>query len=489
MVESIVMALAGGVLGALLARGLIEVVVTLLPEYTLPSETEVTLSVPVLLFAFAICTAAGVLAGLAPAWRASRAGVAAVIKEGGRSVSAGRDRLRRALIVVEFALALTLLAGGGMAVHALTTVMNADLGFRAERLVTFSVPVPRDKLATAEARETFYRTLVERAQAVPGVTSIAVSTGMPLEGYGFGSDFDIEGVPPRDPNNKPGGGVNMVSPNYHRTFGVTMAAGRTFDDRDRAGATPVAIVNEAFVRRFLPDGRAIGRRISFRPFTVGPGPQPAPVAWEIVGVHKDVANNGPGRDAFPGIDVPFWQMSWPAAIVAARTRGAATDVVASLADVVRGLDPNLPLSNVRTIEQTLSRSTANDRFYTVFFAAFAAVALILAAVGIYGVMSFAVAQRTHEIGLRMALGAKRGQVLGQILREGLGTALLGTALGGFGAALIGRLLKGAVFGVDTANPMTFAAVAGLLLLAAFVACVVPARRAATVDPMVALRQD
>jgi putative ABC transport system permease protein len=153
------------------------------------------------------------------------------------------------------------------------------------------------------------------------------------------------------------------------------------------------------------------------------------------------------------------------------------------------MDPNLPLSNVQTIEQTLSRATAHDRFYTVFFAAFAAVALILAAVGIYGVMSFAVAQRTHEIGLRMALGAKRSQVLGQVLREGLGTALLGTALGGVGAALIGGLLKGAVYGVDTSNPLTFTAVAALLLLAAFVACVVPARRAATVDPMVALRQD
>jgi putative ABC transport system permease protein len=281
----------------------------------------------------------------------------------------------------------------------------------------------------------------------------------------------------------------MVSPDYYRTFGVVMAAGRTFDDRDRAGATPVAIVNEAFVRRFLPDGRAIGRRISFRPFTAGPGPQPAPIAWEIVGVHKDVANNGPGRDVIPGIDVPFWQLPWPSAIVAARTRGTATDVVASLADVVRGLDPNLPLSNVRTIEQTLSRSTAGDRFYTVFFAAFAAVALILAAVGIYGVMSFAVAQRTHEIGLRMALGAKRSQVLGQVLREGLGTALLGTALGGVGAALIGRLLKGAVYGVDTTNPLTFTAVALLLLTAALVACLVPARRAATVDPMIALRQD
>jgi putative ABC transport system permease protein len=489
IVESVVLALTGGVLGALLARGLIDAVVALMPEYTLPSETEITLSLPVLLFAFGTCAIAGLLAGLAPAWRASRTGVAEVIKESGRSVSAGRDRLRRALIAVEFALALTLLAGGGMALHALTKQMSADVGFRAEQLVTFELPVPREKLAAVEAREVFYRAFVERARNVPGVASVSVSTGLPLGGYNFASDFDIEGRPAPDPNNRFGGGVNMVTPEFYRTFGIAMAAGRPFDDRDRAGSTPVAIVNEAFVRVFMQGESPIGRRVSFRPFTVGPGPQPEPVAWEIVGVHKDVANAGPGRQPFPTLDVPFWQLPWPGTVVAVRTHGPAQNVVASLGDVVRSIDATLPMSNVRTIEQTLARSTASDRFYTVFFAAFAAAALILAAVGIYGVMSFAVAQRTHEIGLRMALGAQRGQVLGQILREGMTTALIGTAIGGVGAALIGRLLSGAVYGVEARNPLTFVAVAALLLTAALIACLLPARRAATVDPMVALRQD
>ena len=227
----------------------------------------------------------------------------------------------------------------------------------------------------------------------------------------------------------------------------------------------------------------------FAPFVSGARPRPEPVPWEIVGIQGDVVNDGPGREAQPEIQVSFWQIPWPRATLAVKTTGPASDITASVGAVVRGVDPTLPLTNIRTIEQTLSESVASDRFYTVFFAGFAVVALALAAIGIYGVMSFAVAQRTHEIGLRMALGARRSQVLGQILREGMATALLGTAIGGVGAVLIGRALKGAVSGVDSTNPLLFVAVAALLLTAALIACVVPARRAATVDPMVALRQE
>ena len=494
IVESVVVALVGGVLGAILAHGIIDAVVALMPAYTLPSETEIVLSVPVLLFAFGTCAIAGLLAGLAPAWRASRADVAEVMKEGGRSVSSGRDRLRRTLIVVEFALALTLLAGGGMAVHALVTLMRVDLGFRAESLVSFNLRVARGKLATSGQAEAFYRSLLEQAQAVPGAESVSLSTSIPVEGANFGTGWTLEGRPAE--RARGGGPVNMVTPEYFTTFGIAMISGRPFDDRDRAGSQPVAIVNQAFVKQYLPDVDPIGQRVVFPPFLLGDaaspawtGPRPEPVVWQIVGVQRDVASFGPGQPIRPEVTVSFWQMPWPRAIVAVRTNGPSATVVRSMADLVRRMDPGLPLSDVRTIEQTLSKSVASDRFYTVFFAGFAVVALALAAIGIYGVMSFAVAQRTHEIGLRMALGARRSQVLGQILREGMSTALLGTAIGGVGAILIGRALKGAVSGVDSTNPLLFIAVAALLLTAALIACVVPARRAATVDPMVALRQD
>ena len=488
LVESLVLALAGGALGALMAAGVIDAIVALMPAYTLPSEAEITLSVPVLIFALVVCTLAGLLAGCAPAWQAARTSPAEVMKEGGRGVAGGRHGLRRALVVLEFALALTLLVGGGMTVSALVRTMNVDLGFRAERLMTFDLPIARGRLASAEAVEAFYRQFLDRASAVPGVASIAISTGMPIEGASFGRDVDIPGR--SFPEHRPGAGINMVTPGYYRTFGIPLKRGRVFTERDRAGSQPVVIVNETFVKLFLTGVDPIGQRVIFPPFAIGQGRPPSdPVQWEIVGVRANVANAGPGREAYPEIDIPFWQTPWPRVTVAVHTSGDTSGVQSSMADILRKLDPELPMSNVRTIEQTLTRAMADDRFYTVFFAAFAAVALVLAGIGIYGVMSFAVAQRRHEIGVRMALGAARRQVLGQVLREGMLTAGVGTAAGAIGAALVGRALSGAVFGIESSSPLTFVAVALVLLAAAFLACLVPARRAASVDPMVALRQD
>ena len=491
LVESLVLALAGGLLGALLASAIVDAVVILMPPFTLPSETEITLSVPVLLFALVVCTLAGVVAGLAPAWQASRMSAAETMKEGGRTIGDRRFGVRRGLVVLEFALALTLLAGGGMAVHALIRMMTVDPGFRADHLTTFSVPVPRGRLATAEQARAFYSSLSDRIAALPGVVSASVSTGMPVRGPAFGRRFEIAGARAADPGDRPRTGVNVVTPSYHSTFGIAIRRGRAFTDSDRAGSLPVAIVNESFAGRFLAGRDPLGARVLMSPFTFDvPGSKAAvPIEWEIVGVQGDAINAGPGRPALPEVTVPFAQNPWPDAIVAVRTSAGVAAPHAAIADILRTIDPTLPMAEVRTIEQTLSESTAADRFYTVFFAAFAGIALVMAAVGIYGVMSFTVAQRTHEIGLRLALGGRRAQVIRQVVREAMTTALAGTALGALGAGLIGRTLQGAVYGVDPSNPITFAVVAVTLLLAALVACVVPARRAASVDPMLALRQN
>jgi putative ABC transport system permease protein len=491
LVESCVLAAAGGVLGALLASAVVATIVALMPPFTLPSETEITLSIPVLLFALGACALTGVAAGLAPAWQAARTNAAETMKEGGRTLGDRRFGFRRALIVVEFALALTLLAGGGMAVDALVRTMRVELGFQPDRLTTFALPVPRARLTTPEQARAFYGDLAARLSSLPGLASASMSTGMPVSGSGFGRQFEIAGERVADPDARPRTRVNMVTPSYHATFGIQIRRGRAFADSDRAGSQPVAIVNETLAARYFAGRDPVGQRILMSPFTFAApdAGQPAPVEWEIVGVQADAVNAGPGRPANPEVLVPFAQNPWPNAIVAVRMTGGAAMPQAAVADVIRAIDPDLPMARVQTMEQTLSESLAADRFYTVFFASFAAVALVLAAVGIYGVMSFVVAQRTHEIGLRIALGGRARQVLGQVLREGMSTALTGTALGAIGAVLIGRMLEGAVYGVEPRNPLTFAIVAAVLLLAALAACAVPARRAASVDPMIALRQE
>ncbi len=489
LTESLVVALAGGAVGALLASAVLRAIVALMPPFTLPSETEIELSVPVLLFSLAVCVVAGVLAGCAPAWQASRANLVEAMKDGGRSVSSGRHGLRRTLVIVEFALALTLLSGGGMAVQALVRMMNADLGFHPERVVRFTLPVPDSQLSTPQEIEVFYRQLLDGTAALPGVVSASISTGMPVWGTGLGEAFQIVGRPVADPAKLPGAGVNMVTPAYFDTFGIRRVRGRAFSDRDRAGSPRVVIVNEALVKRYFPDVDPLGQRVLLAPFPGDLGPRLPPVEWQIVGVYSDVPNSGTGWESSAEIDVPFWQVPWPQTTMAIRTAGDAAGVQRGVAEILRRLDPDLPMADVRTMEQVVSESLAADRFYTVFFGAFASVALLLAAVGIYGVMSFVVAQRTHEIGLRMALGAGRRRVLLQVLREGMTTALAGTAVGALGAWFVGRAMRGMVYGVEATDPVLFIAVALVLLGAALVACLVPARRAAAVDPMVALRQD
>jgi putative ABC transport system permease protein len=489
LTESVVVAVIGGALGVVLAWGLLKVIMTAMPPYTLPSEADVRLNLPVLLFTLAASFVCGILFGCLPAWQAMRSNMNETIKEGARSVAGGRHRLRRALVVAEFALALTLLAGGGLAIHSLVKLANVDLGFRRDHLLTFSLPVPEGALKGNEAVNAFYRQLLERISALPGVTSASVSTGMPVYGTGFGMPFYFAGKPVDDPSKRPGVGFNMVSPDYYRTFGIRMTRGRAFTDHDREGTQRVAIVNDIFVKRYLSGIDPLTQRIMVEQLIPGVTKLGPPLEWQIVGVYSSVRNGGPKDDGFPEIDVPFWQSPWPGVSVAVRTAGDPAGAHQSLAAVIRSLDADLPMADVKTMDQVVEESLAGDRFSTTLLAAFAAVALLLAAVGIYGVMSFVVAQRTHEIGLRMALGAGRGRVVWQVLREGLGSALGGIVLGSAGAYLVGRAMQGMVYGVGAIDPLAFSLVALALFTSALLACLVPARRAVSVDPMIALRAE
>jgi len=489
LTESLMLAVLGGGLGIAMGVAMIRAMLAKMPPFTLPSEADVGLNVPVLLFTLAATTIAGVLFGCAPAWHASRVDPNETLKEGGRSgTSAGRNRLRRSLVVAEFALALTLLAGAGLAIHSFWNLAKVDLGVRTDHVLTFSLPVPQAKLTQSGQMVEFYRQLLERVESLPGVSHAEVATGMPLQGPGFGMPFTIAGKPVSDPSTRPGAGFAMVTPGYFQTFGIQLVKGRGFTDQDIAGRVRVAVVNEALVKKYFPDVDPLTQRLIVEDLIPGVTKLGPPVEWQIVGVVRNV-RNGIRNDGFPEIDVPFWQSPWPQVGMAVRTTGDPIAMSKSIAAAVHSLDPDLALANVKPMDQLRDESLVTDRFTSLLYVSFAGVALLLATIGIYGVMAFAVAQRTHEIGLRMALGASRDHVLGLILKEGVMLAAIGLGLGLVGACFVGRAMRGLLYGVGTIDVAAFSVVAAAMLTAALVACYVPANKAAKVDPMVALRYE
>ena len=490
LIENLVLAGMGGLIGVALAWGLLKLIIVMMPPFTLPTEADIRLNVPVLLFTLGASMLAGVLFGCAPAWQAARMNLNDVLKEGGRSaVGSSHHTLRRSLVVAEFALALSLLAGGGLAIHSLWNVAHVNLGFRSDHLLTFSVPVPGEHMKDPKQITTFYRQLLDRIQAMPGVTSASASEGMPLQGTNFGMPFQIVGKEVEDMSKRPGAGFNMVTPQYFQVFGISMVQGRPITDQDIAGAPNVAVVNETFAKKYFAGVDPLAQRILVEQLIPGVTKLGPNISWQIVGVYRNVRNGGPKGDGFPEIDVPFWQSPWPQTAMAVRATVDPATLGKSIADVVLSLDPNLPIADVKTMDQIMTESMSGDRFTAFLFGGFAGVALLLAALGIYGVMSFAVAQRTHEIGLRMALGADTSRVLMLILREGMILAAIGLLLGLGGTYLVGRLMHTLFFNVGAIDPAAFGSVAFLLVLAALLACYVPAARAAKVDPMNALRQE
>jgi predicted permease len=279
----------------------------------------------------------------------------------------------------------------------------------------------------------------------------------------------------------------MVSPGYFPAFGIRITRGRAFTEADAAGGMPVAIVNSALIKKYFPNIDPLTQRISVEQLIPGVTNLGPPIDWQIVGVYENVRNGGPKGDGFPEIDVPFAQSPWPSVAMAVRTTGNPDNMAKSIAALVHSLDPDLPMADVKSMDHVLEESLGGERFGAVLFGSFAFIALCLAAFGIYGVMSFAVAQRTHEIGLRMALGAGEGQVLRLILREGMTLGLLGLLIGLAGSYGIGRLMRGMWYGIGSIDPLAFSAVAAVLLLSALLASYIPARRATQVDPMAALR--
>lgn len=490
VIESLVLAFLGGALGIALGSAMLRGFVALLPFDTLPSEADFRLNLPVLLVSIAATTVAGLLAGCAPAWYASRVDPADALKEGGRA-GAGRirQRLRQALVVGEFALALALLAGAGLLMHNFWNLNQIDLGVRTDHVLTFSLPMNKGLNWSPEKITTYYQQIVRNVQSAAGVESATGVVGLPLRGTGFGMPFTIEGQGDfNDPGQRRNTGFGMITPDYFKAFGIRVVRGRTFTDADNADSPRVAMVNEEFVRRFLAGKEPIGQHINVQQITTGVQQLGPLQQWQIVGVFHDVRGGGWERQR-PEMDVPFAQSPWVDINIGVRTTGDPAAITQTVAAAVHAVDPTLALANVATLDQVRDEDLAGDRFGLVLFGSFAVIALALAAIGIYGVMAFAVGQRTHEIGLRMALGASRTGVVGMVLREGLMLAGIGLALGLVGAYFVGRVMSGMLYNVAALDLGAFCAVGALLLIAALVACYVPARRAAAVEPIRALRTE
>ncbi|HEY2971157.1 MAG TPA: ABC transporter permease [Pyrinomonadaceae bacterium] len=485
LTESFVLSLVGGALGVLLAGLLMDAIIAIMPPGLLPLEAEIRISIPVLLFTIAATMSAGLIFGCLPAWQATRLDLNEVLKQGARSAGGGRRRVGRALVVAEFALALTMLAGGGLALKSFWKLTRVDLGIKTDHVLTFNLPVPESRFTQAERIAPYYRQLLEKIESVPGVKKAALTTGIPTRGTGIGMGFTIVGAPPVDPSARPGAGFQIVTPGYHDTFGIRVVKGRSFDEGDTAAGPRVAMVNEKFVNRYFAGVDPLQQRVAVNqliPFGK-PGP---PVEWQIVGVFHTVRNDGV-RDDYPEIDVPFWQSPMPRVSVAVRTDGDPNNVIESLATAVNSIDPDLPLAGVKTMDQIVTEQLAPDRFAMVLFGSFAVMALLLAMIGVYGVMTFGVAQRTQEFGLRMALGAQRSRVLNLVLKEGTILAALGSIVGLGGAYLVGRAMQSTLYGVEALDVRAFGVVALVLLVAALLACFLPAWRASRVEPMEALR--
>ena len=489
LTESLVLAVFGGALGVFLAGVIIDAITFVMPPVgtMIPTEANIRISIPVLFFTIGVTSLAGLLFGTAPAWQATRVDLNEVLKLGGRSGSGGaRRRALRVLVVAEFALALTLLATGGLALRGFWNLTRIDLGIQTENVLTFRLPVPPRRLNGPDQIRAYYGQMLEKIQALPGVTKVAATSGTPGLGPQIGTAFNIVGQAP-NPAARLRTGVQMVTPDYIDALGIRVVGGRNINAYDTAGGVRVAVVNEYFVKQYMSGVDPLTQRISF-PEIIPGAPRGKPLEWQIVGVYHNLRGAG-FREDIPEINIPFAQSPWPQASIAIKTSGDPKSVIKSIAGAVNSVDPDMPLAGVQTIDDVVSDSLAIDRFSVVLFASFGLLGLILAAVGIYGVMAFAVAQRTHEFGVRMALGAQRSRVISLVLKEGTLLAIGGSLIGLGGAYLVGRAMQSTLYGVSAFDVRAFTGISLLLLAAALLACWFPAWRASRVEPLEALRYE
>jgi putative ABC transport system permease protein len=479
--ESLLLSLGGGVLGLLVGRICWSVFENLVPSQM--AGSGFALNAPILLFTALVSVAAGLLFGLAPAMRATDVSLQESLKEGARSgESRGGLRLRDALVVTQFAMAFALLVGASLMIETLWNLRNQDLGFRPDHLLTMGMPLPRTKYDTNEKLRTFYREVLDRVRVLPGVKAVGFGSDVPFTSIGDTEGYVIEGAPSLLPGQDNDALYREVTAGYLETIGGTLLEGRLLEDRDVEASQPVVVINEFLAKMHWPGQDAIGKRLKL---TGSKEP------WRtVVGVVKNIRERGLLLDMKPAVYVPVNQVERPGAdYLAVRTAQDPMSVKNAVQSAVWAVDSEQPVAFLRTMDQLMEESVADRTRPMTLLGIFAGLALVLACIGVYGVLAYAVAQRTREIGVRMALGARPGDVTRMILGRGITLSAFGLAAGTALAIGLGALLRSLLFGVTAGAPLVYAGTACLLIVVALAACFVPAHRAARVDPVVALRDE
>jgi putative ABC transport system permease protein len=482
LTESLLLAGLGGLAGLTLAWWGTDLLVSLAPPDLL-NLPQVKLNAAVLGFTLGISLLTGVIFGLAPAFEATRINLSESLKEGGKSAGGHRaQRLRNSLVVLEVALALVLLIGAGLLIRSFGRLQGVDPGFDAQNVLTMGVSLPMSKYDNDQKRVNFFRQAIAEMRALPGVESVGAVNSLPFAAFHSGTSVDIEGRPILPVTDKLKTGVMVTDANYFRVMRIPLKRGRLFTDQEASEMRHVVIINETFARQHFPNEDPLGKRATIY---LKDDNQPC----EIIGVVGDSKHMGLDAEVRPMAYWPHPESASSGMTFVIRTRGDATAVISGARNVIRALDPAQPVSDVRTMASLIGTSLGRARFNTLLLTIFAVVASLLAGVGIYGVMAYSVAQRTREIGLRMALGARANDVLKLVVRRGMTLSLAGVAIGVAASFALTRLMETLLFNVSVTDPLTFAGIPLVLVFVALLACLIPARRAAKVDPMVALRCD
>jgi putative ABC transport system permease protein len=492
LVESTLVSICGGTLGVVVAAGLLRLLVAMAPEGT-PRLGDVHLDAAALVFAFGAAVVCGLVFGALPAFQASGAGGQQALVRGRSSGFAARShRMRRVLIAVETALALMLLTGAGLMMRTLQELTQVDTGIRTDHLLTARFTLAGEQW-TPQRRVAFYDDLIARASALPGVGHAALAFSLPIDGSSWNSIFTVADKPVPERSKLPSAAFTPVSTGYFETMGMRLIRGRLFDRTETRDSPKVIVINETLAKKLWPGEDAVGKRLKQGwPETPDHATEPGRffAPWrEVVGIVADVKFNGVSNETPLQAYLPLVHESARSLALVVRSALAPSSLVSSIESIVRDLDKDLPLFEVRTMEDMLDASIARERMSMLIFAVFAVVALALASVGLYGVVAHGVTERTHEIGVRMALGADARHVLGLVVRQGLSMALVGTAIGVAGAFALSRWIEALLFGVTATDPATFAGVITMLLAVAAIACYIPAWRATRVDPTTALRAE